>query len=54
MNDDRTPSPWVEPDVTAVVRQRQRARARVMGLLLGGLVLLIFLVAMAKIKAALR
>ena len=35
------------------VRRRQRARAKVMGLLLGALVILIFGIAIAKIRAGL-
>jgi hypothetical protein len=42
--------PWREPEVEATIRRRQAARARVMGLLLGALVLLIFFVTIAKIK----
>ena len=52
MSDD--PSPWTRSDTDELVRRRQRGRAIVMGLLLGGLVLLIFLVTIAKIKAGMR
>ena len=38
------------PDHTDLVRRRQRARARVMALLLGAFVLLVFFIAMVKIK----
>ncbi|MBX9883209.1 MAG: hypothetical protein K2X73_14710 [Sphingomonas sp.] len=34
-----------------LIRRRQRDRARVMGIVLGGLAILIFLIAIAKIKA---
>ena len=34
-----------------VIRTRQRARAKVMALLLGGLVVLLFLITIVKIKA---
>ena len=34
-----------------LIRRRQRGRARVMALLLGGLVLLIFAITLAKIRA---
>jgi len=34
-----------------LIRRRQRDRARVMGLVLGALAILIFLIAIAKIKA---
>ncbi|WP_181814843.1 hypothetical protein [Sphingomonas aracearum] len=37
----------------AEIRRRQLARAKVMGLLLGALVILIFAVAIAKIRAGL-
>jgi hypothetical protein len=53
------PSPWTTdvppiPDTQDVVRRRQRGRAIVMALLLGALVLLIFLVTIAKIKAGMK
>ena len=38
-----------EPD--DVIRARQRARAKVMALLLGGFVVLMFLITMVKIRA---
>ena len=43
--------PWPPIDPESEVRRRQRGRARVMGWLLGALVLLIFFVTIAKIKA---
>ena len=54
MSDD--PAPWARPPVGApdtdeLIRRRQRGRAIVMGLLLGGLVLLIFFITIAKIRA---
>jgi hypothetical protein len=39
------------PDEQDLIRQRQRGRARVMALLLGGLVVLIFAITLAKIRA---
>jgi len=38
------------PDDRDLIQSRQRARARVMGVLLGGLVLLIFAISIAKIR----
>ena len=53
-----TPPPYERPSLTpeqeALIVRRQRGRALVMGLLLGGLVLLIFLVTIAKIKAGMK
>jgi hypothetical protein len=40
-----------DPHDDGEIRRRQLARAKVMGLLLGALVLLIFGIAIAKIKA---
>ena len=39
------------PDQHDLVRRRQQGRARVMALLLGGFVILTFLIAIVKIKA---
>lgn len=39
------------PQDQDLIRQRQRGRARVMALLLGGLVVLIFAITLAKIRA---
>lgn len=39
------------PDEEQLVRTRQRGRATVMGLLMGAFAILIFFVAIAKIKA---
>ncbi len=41
----------MNPDQQDLVRRRQKGRALVMGLLLGGLVMLIFLITIAKIRA---
>lgn len=38
------------PNELDLIRRRQKARARVMALLLGGLVLLIFAISIAKIQ----
>jgi hypothetical protein len=38
------------PEDQNLIRSRQRSRARVMALLLGGLVLLIFAISIAKIR----
>ena len=38
------------PDELDLIRRRQRSRARVMAMLLGGLVLLIFAITIAKIR----
>ena len=38
------------PDEQDLIRRRQRSRAIVMGVLLGGLVLLIFAISIAKIQ----
>ena len=38
------------PDAQDLIRRRQQARARVMALLLGAFVILIFFVAIVKIK----
>lgn len=38
------------PDEEIVIRARQRSRAKVMGLLLGGFVILIFLVTIVKME----
>ena len=52
---DPSPSPWTPtPDGQDAVRRRQRGRAIVMALLLGALVVLIFLVTIAKIRAAVQ
>ena len=45
MNPDQVPL-----DQAELVRRRQQARARIMALLLGGFVILIFFVAIVKIK----
>ena len=54
MTDGPDPSPW-QPvpvsDTGDLVRGRQRGRAIVMAVLLGALVLLIFFVSIAKIRA---
>ena len=58
MTDNRDPSPWQRPvpvaDVSDAVRGRQRGRAIVMAVLLGALVVLIFLVTIAKIRAGMK
>ena len=55
MTDGRDPSPWQPgtpvPDAQDAIRGRQRGRAIVMAVLLGALVVLIFFVSIAKIKA---
>lgn len=38
------------PDEQELIRQRQRSRARVMALLLGAFVILIFAIALTKIR----
>ena len=52
------PSPWTPapdaPDAQDAVRKRQRGRAVVMAVLLGALVVLIFFVTIAKIRAGLK
>ena len=46
-----TQEPWHDPDGDErLIRQRQKSRAIVMALLLGGFVALIFLITIAKIK----
>jgi len=42
------------PDEDDLVRGRQRSRARVLGLLLGALAILIFAITIAKIKAGIH
>ncbi|WP_375381648.1 hypothetical protein [uncultured Sphingomonas sp.] len=57
MTDGRDPSPWQSVQSGSndeAVRKRQRGRAIVMGLLLGALVVLIFFVSIAKIKAGVK
>ncbi|WP_174298627.1 hypothetical protein [Sphingomonas bacterium] len=58
MTDGPDPSPWQQPAPTAdtsdVVRSRQRGRSIAMALLLGALVVLIFLVSIAKITAGMK
>jgi hypothetical protein len=54
MSDERPDMPWKGPELEEMVRRRQRSRAAVMGLLLGGLVLLIFFITIAKIKAGMK
>ena len=58
MTDGPDPSPWGRPtpmvDVGDSVRGRQRGRAIVMAVLLGALVVLIFLVTIAKIRAGMK
>ncbi len=39
------------PDESDLIRARQRSRARVLGLVLGGFAILVFLIAIAKIRA---
>ncbi|MBX9797434.1 hypothetical protein [Sphingomonas sp.] len=39
------------PAEEEMIRARQRSRARVMGLVLGAFVILVFLIAIAKIRA---
>ena len=41
----------MNPEQQDLVRRRQRGRALVMGVLLGGLVILIFAITIAKIRA---
>ena len=43
-----------DPDPQDLVRRRQRGRATVMALLLGGLVVLIFAITMAKIRLGMQ
>ena len=57
MTDGPDVSPWRPVPSRALdeaVRKRQRGRAIVMGLLLGALVVLIFFVSIAKIKAGVK
>ena len=57
MTDAPDPSPWRPvpvDDTDAVVRGRQRGRAIVMAVLLGALVLLIFFVTIAKLRAGVQ
>ena len=58
MTDGPDPSPWQRPvplaDISDAVRGRQRGRAIVMAVLLAALVVLIFLVTIAKIKAGMK
>ena len=57
MSDGPDPSPWrpvPAADTDDAVRGRQRGRATVMALLLGALVVLIFLVTIAKIRAGMK
>jgi hypothetical protein len=57
MTDGTDPSPWKATpvaDTGDAVRGRQRGRAIVMAVLLGALVVLIFLVTIAKIKAGMK
>ena len=43
--------PQLPQELEDLVRRRQRARARVMALLLGAFVILVFLIALVKISA---
>ncbi len=57
MIDGPEPSPWQSVQAGSnddAIRRRQRGRAIVMGLLLGALVVLIFFVSIAKIKAGVK
>ena len=47
-SDKRNSEP--DPDLTELIRRRQQGRARVLAVLLAGLVVLIFAVTLAKIR----
>lgn len=59
MTDGKEPSLWTRPivpvaDTSDAVRTRQRGRAIVMAVLMGALVVLIFFVSIAKIRAGMK